>query len=296
MSASMRTCGLAAAAAGLALASAAHAQPRATTLTVGKLSAEKTCTLYQESAGSSAVAVDAYGAVAVDSWRTWLVKDCVSNFATLRSSLEAALASSGHVALRPKGGAYTVSASLSQVGQDGGPPQGNPNGAYSVSTQGVFATAQVTVRDAAGRTVFGDVVTKHMETASDIRTSGLRSGSSQSGEAVYTELQNEIALTIARAVAFHIDPLRVVDGAGKQIRLNYGPPLLKLGAIVEVSRPGGASSLRYLVDSADGAGATAHQDSEGDSSGVGPGLTANFVESDDPAANRRRTQRVELPE
>jgi hypothetical protein len=239
---------------------------------------------------------DAYGMAAVESWRTWLVRDCVSNFATMRASLEAALASSGKITVRPRGAAYTVSATLSQVGQDGGPLQADPRGAYSVSTQGIFATAEITVRDAAGRTVFGGVLTKHLETGSDIRTSGLHSGASQSGQAVYDELQNQIALAAARMVAFHIDPLRVVDGGRSQIRLNYGSPLLTVGTIVEVVPPGGGDSLRYLVTSADPGGASAKPDGEGDSSAVQPGVTANVVEADDPAANRRRIQRVELPE
>ena len=287
---------------GLALAAAAgtaQAQAQVRSLTIGKVSAEQSCTLYQESAGSSYEAGHAnaygYGYVAGESWRTWLVKDCVNNFSTMRSSLEAALASSGKFSIRPKGGAYSVSVSLSQVGQDGGPPR-DGGGAYSISTQGLFATAQVTVRDASGKIVFGGVMTKHMETGSQIRTSGLSTSSGQSGEAVYTELQNEVALAIARTVAFHIDPLRVVDGGGKQIRLNYGSPLLQVGTVIEAPRPGAQRGLHYLVDSADPSGATAHQDTEGDSSSVGPGLAVNVIESDDPAANTRRTERVELPE
>jgi hypothetical protein len=51
---------------------------------------------------------------ASDQWRTWLVKDCVKNFATMRSSMEAALASSGNFTIG--GGGYKVDLVVSDVG------------------------------------------------------------------------------------------------------------------------------------------------------------------------------------
>lgn len=272
-------------------ATAAQAQTGMPTVVIGRILSQKSCTLYQESAGRSAMVATPFAMAASESWRTWLVKDCVDNFATIRTSLEAALASTGKFAVRTSGRGYTLSGTIAQVGEEGASASG---GGYSSASRRMFVSMDVTLRDAAGRMIYGGLLTKHLETGSNLSTPGLSTGASQSGEAVYTELQHQVALAVARLVAFHIDPLRVVGGDGREIRLNYGSPLLTLGAIVHVTT--GADTVRYNVTSASPEGATAEVDGEvGNPAGIGPGALASMVEADDPAANERRIKRVDLP-
>jgi len=244
---------------------AAHAQTHMPTVVIGRIASEKSCTVYQESSGRSAMAATPYGVAASESWRTWLVKDCVDNFATIRTSLEAALASSGKFAVKTGGRGYTLTGTISQVGGDGGPapPVPSSSGGYSIASRQMFVSMDVTLRDPSGRIVYGGLLTKHLETGSAIHTLGLDTRSSQSGEAVYTELQHQVALAAARLAAFHIDPLRVVGGDGRAIRLNYGSPLLTLGTIVHATSPDGATTVRYTVTAASPEGATAEVDGEG---------------------------------
>jgi hypothetical protein len=275
-------------------ASPAQAQPRRPSVSVGRISAEKTCTLYQESAGRSALVATPWSIAEASSWRTWLVRDCVQNFATIRSSLQAALASSGKFTVGSSGGRYTVTGAMSQVGGDMGPAPGMPTspGGYSVSSNQIFASISVTLKDASGRIVYGGLLTKHLETGSNIHTPGLTTTSSQSGEAVYTELQNQVALAVARLVAFHIEPLRVISNDGDEIQLNYGAPLLHLGTVVNAFGPGG-KQLHYEVTSAGPDSSTARLKGDGDPSLIAIGSEAAVVEDDAPQA--RIYERVDLP-
>ena len=108
---------LAAGSAGL-LPGAAQAQdgPR---ISVGAVTSAETCTLYREYAGRVGAIVTPYGAAAYASWRSWLVKDCVNNLASLKMSLQAALASAGGVRVQGAGGRYPVTARLSSVSGGG---------------------------------------------------------------------------------------------------------------------------------------------------------------------------------
>jgi hypothetical protein len=271
----------------------AWAQSSMPSIVVARISSEKACTLYQESAGTSSMVATPYMVAASQSWRTWLVKDCVDNFATIRGSLQAALASTGKFNVKTAGAGYTLSGAISQAGEEGG---GVSSTGYSVSSQKMFASMNVTLRDPSGRTVYGGLFTKHMEIGSGSRAQGVETQSGQSGEAIYTELQNQAALAVARLVAFHIVPLKVVSANGKTIQLNYGLPLLALGAIVHVTSPDGATTIRYTVTSAGPEGAAARVDGEvGDWSRIGPDSLASVVEADDPAANERRIEKTDLP-
>lgn len=286
---------LAAAAAGPAPAQAQEDRP---TISIGRISSAKSCTYFQESAGRAGVVVTPYAAAGFASWRTWWVKDCVDNFATMRASLEAALAASGGVDLGPRGG-YVVSATLSEV--SGGPGGAAPNapdmgeGGFSYATSGMRINANVSVRDRAGRVVFGSLLTKTIETGFDAKVGRFQASANESGQALYGRLQNEVALALARSVAFHFTPLKVVGGDGRQIRLNYGTPLLALGTIVEATSPDGGTFVRYNVVSAADGSALARVEGGGDSSRIVPGSRARIIEPDDPAANARLYDKVELP-
>jgi hypothetical protein len=278
-----------------ALAKTAQAQPMPS-ITIGKITTQKTCKVYQESAGRSATVATAYAYASVDSWRTWLVKDCTTNFASIRASLEAALAASGKFVVKP-GGKYTLTGVISQIGGDpNAAPGDNVSGSsFSISNNSIFVSMEVTLRDSTGRAVYGGVLTKTIETASEIQTAGFSSASMKSGEGIYSVLQNQVALAVARLAAFHIVPLRVTGVEGNQIRLNYGAPLLTLGTAVEILPPSGFNAVRYAVTSSNPGGAVADQDNEANAAGVVPGTVATVIESDDPAVNARRTKRVDIP-
>jgi hypothetical protein len=273
--------------------SEARAQSSLPSIVVARISSEKSCTLYQESAGTSSMVATPYMVAASESWRTWLVKDCVDNFATIRGSLQSALASTGKFNVKTAGAGYTLSGAISQAGEEGG---GVSSAGYSVSSRKMFVSMNINLRDPSGHTIYGGLFTKHMEIGSSGRAQGVETSSSQSGEAIYTELQNQAALAVARLVAFHIVPLKVVGVNGKNIQLNYGSPLLTLGAIVHATSPDGSTTVRYTVTSAGQEGAAARVDGEvGDWSRIGPDSLANVVEADDPAANERRIEKTDLP-
>jgi len=267
-------------------------------MSVGRIATVKSCTVYQQSAGRAGAIVTPYAAAAFASWRTWFVKDCVDNFAAMRASLEAALAASGGVRLRSDGG-YSLWLSLSDV--SGGPGAAAPDapdmgqGGFSIATTGMRVAADVTVRDRAGRIVFGTLLTKTIEIGSDIKVGGFETRSNDSGQALYGRLQQQVALAVARAVAFHFTPLRVTGGDGRHIQLNYGAPLLTLGTTVQATSPDGATNVRYNVVAASEGVATAEAEGGGDPSRIVAGSRATVLEPDDPAANGRRYQKVELP-
>ncbi len=282
----------------LLAAPSSQAEPKgAASITVGKISAAQTCTVYQQSEGHAALVATPYAIGAAASWRTWLVRDCVDNFASIRMSIEAALAATGKFTVRPSGGAYVITGRISGV-SDGGPAPATPpvgRDGYAVSSSSMFVNMDITVRDGSGRIVFGELFTKHLETGSYMESGGFQTRSTQSGQALYGELQHEVALAAARKVAFRLSPLRVTANDGNEIQLNYGSPLLALGTIVMVTSPDGATTVRYNVTSANGSAASAERVGDGDASRIPPGSTAVVIEADDPAANGRVYKRVDLP-
>jgi hypothetical protein len=309
----------------LALGSDALAQARPT-ITIGKITAHQNCKVYQESEGHSAmvarrdtvvasqdkaaavatrdgmaaerqnttVAASRTTVAAVSSWRTWLVKDCTNDFPTIRNSLQAALAASGKLAVTGGGGRYVLSGAISQVGGGDEPAtQTMSTGGFSVASQSIFVTMDVTLKDGSGRIVYGGSLTKHLEIGSNIQTAGMESGSSMSGEATYSQLQSQVALAVARLAAFHIVPLQVAGKEGDQIRVNYGAPLVPLGMVLHATSPDGFASVRYDVTSASADGAIAQKQGDGDSSRIEIGSPVAATEPGDPEG--RAYQRVDLP-
>jgi len=272
----------------LAMPGAASAQ--SVTVAIGKISSERSCTTYQMSSGSSAMVVTPRLIAARASWRTWLVRDCVNNFATFRTTLEAALASSGTLAVGPRG-RYSVTVSLSELGS----ASDSASNADSSSNSGdVVMSLDMTVRDAGGRIIYGGNITKHLETSSNYNSGSNASSSEQSGRTVYTQIQQQIAQAVARTVAFKLVPPAVTAVQGRKIQLNYGAPLVTLGMPVMVTTRGG-EILRYRVSAAVPGHAMADAYGGGDFSGAAPGDAATVVEAEDPEANARRYERVDLP-
>lgn len=265
-------------------------------LAVGQITTKQSCQYFQESEGRGAVAANRWAVAAAVSWRTWWVKDCVSNFPTMRSTLGAALASSGRFRIGSRGARHTVSINITGIsGGDGPPPVTPGGGSFSITRTFMIVSMDVSVRDQNGRVVFGGLVTKKLEVGSDAKADGFHATSNAAGEAAYGKMQNELALAAARLVLFHFAPIEVTMIDGKQVRLNYGAPLLPLGSLVIVTSPDRRAAVRYRVTMAGSDFAFADLDGDGDYRSISPGSTGTYVEPDDPANNGRRFRKVELP-
>jgi hypothetical protein len=278
-----------------ALAAAPATSKPEATVTIGPIVSEGNCTLYQGVDVRRDVRASPWYYASHTTWTTWFYKDCEDHFAGIKNALAAAFASSGKIAVG--GGGYTVSGRVSGV-SGGGPapttPQTGPGG-YAVSSSSMMVEMDVTVKDRTGRVVYGALVSKKVETGSDVRVGGFHATSSMSGEAVYGLVQREVALAVARKVAFKLAPMTVTAINGKSIQLNYGSPFLTMGMLVDVTSPDGGTSVRYRVTSASNQTALAEPYSDGDISRIVPGSQGIAIESDSPEANGRRFQKVDLP-
>ncbi|WP_301749275.1 hypothetical protein [uncultured Erythrobacter sp.] len=274
---------------------------------VGTITSTQSCTYYRNYSGSKLEYSEEYyarvwGAAAAaryyaahTTWRSWVVKDCQSNFQTMRSAVEAALASSGR--LTTGRGGYSLDITISDIGETAPArslPVDGPND-YSTSWGTASATVSFTLKDAAGRSIDGGVVTKQIEMSRTIDTADLSVRVSEPGESVYDLMQREVAQMIARRIAFKIHPLRVTAIEDDLVELNYGGALLPVGSIVDVSKSRGIGVVRYRVISATGSDAAAQVDGDNDTSDIDLGNLVTFIEDDSDAASARRFRRKRLP-
>ena len=274
---------------GLAVSGAAFGQtPR---VSIGAVVSEQSCTTYRMSAGSSAIVADRYGFAAASSWRTWLERDCVDSFPTIRASLATALAASGKVAPVPRGtaGSYVLSATISVPGTR---TSGIAGQDFDMRSTRSVVAMNLTLRDPAGRTIAGALTTRAIESSGEIRTDGFSSSGEEDGRAVLTELEQGLALQAARFLALKLAPLRVIGTGPDGIHLNYGAPLLDLGTIVQVQTADGRLERFRVVAAGD---QTAVAEPDGEAAPVSAGSLATVIEQDSAAANARTTRRVDLP-
>jgi len=279
--------------AGLATLPASAQAPYA--IRVGAVTATEQCQYFREYEGEAAAVATPWIAAFASSWRSWIVKDCEQQFRTMRQSLESALAATGKFAVGSRG--QTVELALSGVSEGGDADPVRPVGQgrdYGVSQAWMAVAADVTIRDERGQAIFGGPLLKKVRTGMTLSADGTYAASSNQGEAAYGQLQQEVALAVARMVAFRAEPLRVTALEDSLVQLNYGAPLLKLGTIIQVKSKG-LRPLRYRVTSSDTRSAVAEMDGDNDPSLVAVGAEATVIESDDPAANGRRYQRARLP-
>jgi hypothetical protein len=261
---------------------------------VGKIESAQTCEYFREYSFAQGTYATPWLYASATSLRSWIVKDCQSDFTTLRSSLEAALASSPYLTVSD--GGYVVDVTLTQV-SDGGPaPAVNPGSeGYAFSSAWMTVSMSVTLRDASGNGIYGGNLTKKVETGYRLQVDGQLAAGSKSAETAYGMLQNEVAQAAARIVSFEIEPLRVVTVDGTLVELNYGGPLLTIGSVIQIDKAFGISKMKYRVVSTSNRSAVADMDGDYQLNDIRPGANATFVDDDDPAANARRYQRVRLP-
>lgn len=278
---------------------------------VAEIATAQECTMYEgiRASGSSKASAraggyaNAYGAggyAAVStsskfSFETFFVKDCISHFEGVRAAMQSALASSGTLAVAP--GGYVLSGRVEDVVpvSSGYVEQAASGQAYGTGSNGLLVTISVKVADKAGRIVFGAPVVAQIDTSSATIVRGTVGASEASGEGLYGLLQRQLALAVARKVAFHFRPMLVVQGGGRKIQLNYGGPLLEAGAMISVTSPDGSSAARYRVTSVGEGTALAQQIDDAASGGIVAGSRATVIEKGDPAANQSLMERAELP-
>lgn len=275
-------------------------------IAVGAITAAQLCKVYMGVdarssgfvAGSSAGYVGAFGAGGASSlaagWessiRTYFVKDCVNQFAGVKTAMQAALASSGTVVVGP--GGLLLRGRVENVTPIGSAYREttNPGGSYGASSGGLAVTMSFTISDRGGRIIYGDIVKSILETdfAADTRGTGYAGGMGEDGQ--YAQLQRIMAIDVARKVAFHFRPLRVTSTAGKTITINYGAPFIEQGMIINVTSAATGGTVKFRIASASDGSATAQSLSGREEPGIEPASRVSIADPGEPVMDR-----VELP-
>lgn len=248
----------------------AAAQP---TVRIGQVLAENDCRLY------------------VSCWGWWMLVICQNNFEPMRDRLRSALAESGRLSASLGGGAdYELTARITELGLVGNNMSGRD---FEVNSTRAVATLDVTLRHrSSGRVEYAGTVTAGADAGMNISTDGASFADEASARAVYNELQREIALAAARAIAFRLDPLRVTQVQGpRQVRLNYGSPLLDLDSNIQVADASGVP-VQYRVTGVMPGFAVAEAQVD---TRIAVGAAANFVEPATRGGQMNRFPRVDLP-
>jgi len=290
------------------------AQTAEASVAVGTFTSEKTCTTYElewgrefaaassSSGASGGYVAGNYGAaggysgysrsssVYAREWGTELRRECVQNFPQMRSTIASALASAGPVY---SDGSYTLTGRITDVGYDA---QTVDTKGSSIVDQYMVVSVEFQVRSKTGKVVYGGALTKRLNILTGTETAEVSYARAQSGRTTFSQIQQQIGFAVARAVIFHFNPLRVVDNDGKSIALNFGAPLVPLGSAVIVATASSLQGRRLTVTSSMSGRAVATSDANIPLRDVPIGSPVTFAESDDPAANSRVYERVELPE
>ena len=91
---------------------------------------------------------------------------------------------------------------------------------YDVQSDKAAVTFSYVIRNAAGMVVYGGTIVKTVETRAMVQGSDVTSASAIDGQALYTRLENAVSSAVARAVLFHLSPLRVTNEQDGDIHLN----------------------------------------------------------------------------
>lgn len=247
------------------------------------------------SAAFAAGASSSYSASSETHFETFFVEDCQSDFDGVRQALEAALASSSAITISKKG--YKLSARVENAVPvtQGFVDRSLTGKGYGAVSEGLKVTMSLKLTDPQGKTVFGSLVDAQIETGDASIVRGTVTASSSDAEAAYTFLQRQLAMVAARKVSFHFKPLLVDGVQGNKVKLNYGGPLLEVGALLAVTSPDGFTTSRYRVSSVSSTSAIATQLGDANVRDITPGSSAVVIEKGDPAANESNLEFVPLP-
>lgn len=233
----------------------------------------------------------------IAAWGPWVLIECGEQFPQMRTGLQSALLESGRVQLATAKDAraaaaapLVVSASVSGLGMETSRASGAD---YCIAGTRVRGTMDYRVRRGRGGPVIhGGTVTKSVEVASHAVAGSNDCSTFAPSQTDYRQLQGELALATAREIIFKVEPLKVLALSGSRVVLNYGAPFIKMGSAVDVEDEWGVP-VRFRVTNA-GEGRSLAQP-VGDTRPVAVSARARLIENDDPAANGRRFERVELP-
>lgn len=290
------------------------ATANAGSLSVGNFTAEESCRFYVtewereiavatgSSSSSSAVVTNPFGAAGarrstsqgssayLREWGTELNEICAQNFPRIRSTMASALASSG--SFNPGDGTFTVNGFLTDIGYES-----TSYGSASVAEANGYILASITyqVKNGRGNVVYGGSFTKRFNTDTAVETSGGSFQRSQSGRTVFSQLQEQIGYAVARQVLFHFEPLRVTANDGRSVALNYGPPIIPMGAAVLVSGERSLEPRRLTVISATPGRAIAQSPAFANLSDVPVGSEVLFAEPEDGYSEASVIPSVPLP-
>lgn len=226
-------------------------------------------------------------------WGLWMIDECRNNFQALAARVGSAIQESGRLTLsNPRGrGAptYRLSGSVTELGVNRSGFAEQDSSQDVSSAVGAFDFRLIDVRT--GQVVLARTVTRTVEMGGVTSARGVTGYNANNAQAVYTEIQRQIGLDVARSVAFHVDPLRLTYVEGRDIGLNYGSPLIEMGSMIQVSS-GRGRAARYRVIDVTPTGAVA----EAIGAERATDLTNLVNVVDDPVMqNARRNRRVELP-
>lgn len=279
--------------AALAMGSPGLAQQR--TIDLGPITSIQSCTYFQNREGAAVAYLSPWFAAFASSWRSWWVKDCVDRFPTFRDSITAALVATNKFSVGR--GGLQISIALSNLSEGGPAPRTGPipGDGYSVSQAWASVGVDVTVRDRSGQVILGAPFIKKVETGFDIRAGGEHVWGQGADASTMAQMQREVALAVARFIAFKTEPLMVTQVNGSDVELNYGSPVLKIGDMVSVEGGDGLRGLRYRIVSVGASSAVAEIDGDNRATGVRTGNHVNFIEQDSDDADARRYRRVPLP-
>jgi hypothetical protein len=262
----------------LALAPASAAVAARPIVKVGQIESDSDCSVYESY------------------WGYWLVLECRQQFSQLREGIQSALVETGVMNLSTtRNGVDTPRPDLIVTGrvQGLGSERSKASASdYCVATTRVKGSLELRVRDAlTNRVVHAATITRSVEVGHDMVGGASDCSTGRASRGDYDLLQRDLALTAARTLAFRIKPMRVVASDGRNVTLDYGAPLLVLGTVVQVRTDSGMPA-KYRVVSA--MGGQSYASPMGMAAPVSAGAAADVIDGDDPAANGRRFERVEL--
>lgn len=223
-------------------------------------------------------------------WGPWLLIECRNNFAQMRGRIAGALSESRRFVGGAARADYVLTGRVAELGLVTGSAS---ESGYTMNTSRAVATLDFTLRaPGRDRALYTGTATGSVDVSSGIATDGGSFSSESSARATYAALQRETALAAARMVAFEVDPLRVVSVSGRRIILNYGAPLLDMGATVQVADTSGVPvTYRVTGSMTDTAVAEAAVDSS-----VAAGSRARFIERAASPGGVNRYPKVDLPD
>jgi len=286
-------------------------ETRMQSIGVSELSSQLDCTIYEESSGTdttvtrsrSGVYADPFAVVGVNStaqatfstWKTWYVKDCVDHFPSLKLSLRSALAAARMPLNVTSGKAdLYLSGALSATSSESSPLITDADTKISIKYNRMKIFFNFEVRDKSGQVIYGDQAQASVDEDSQISAMGTTIKESRSGEGLYSKLEQNMAVAVARKIALHFKPIRPVSIESDVIVLNYGNYILPVGSKLRATNGKGFSVFLNVVSS-DDFNSVANIDGDGSEIEITPDWVISFLDSENPNTNGRRFKRNDLP-